>query len=80
MSKPAVGKPAKGSRLPRTNATTTFLCWNVGRRLLRENLPDGRAASGERILATLSQELPLAIEREATGLVDGPLLKTGTGL
>jgi len=39
------------------NATTTFLCWNVGRRLLRENLEAGRAAYGKRILATVSQDL-----------------------
>ena len=39
------------------NATTTLLCWNVGRRLLRESLQDGRGAYGRRILATVSQEL-----------------------
>ena len=39
------------------NATHTLLCWHVGRRLLRENLTDGRAAYGKGILATLSQEL-----------------------
>jgi predicted nuclease of restriction endonuclease-like (RecB) superfamily len=39
------------------NATHTLLCWHVGRRLLRENLHDGRAAYGKRILATLSQQL-----------------------
>ena len=39
------------------NATTTFLCWNVGRRLLRENLEAGRAAYGKQILATVSQDL-----------------------
>ena len=27
------------------NATTTFLCWNVGRRLLRENLEAGNEAT-----------------------------------
>ncbi len=39
------------------NATTTFLFWSVGRRLLRENLQAGRAAYGKQILATVSQEL-----------------------
>jgi len=39
------------------NATTTLLCWNVGRRLLRENLQGGRALYGKQILATVSQEL-----------------------
>jgi predicted nuclease of restriction endonuclease-like (RecB) superfamily len=39
------------------NASTTILCWNVGRRLLRESLQDGRGAYGRRILATVSQEL-----------------------
>ena len=39
------------------NATQTLLYWHVGRRLLKENLQDGRAAYGKRILATVSQEL-----------------------
>jgi predicted nuclease of restriction endonuclease-like (RecB) superfamily len=39
------------------NASTTILCWNVGCRLLRESLQDGRGAYGRRILATVSQEL-----------------------
>ena len=39
------------------NSTTTLLFWNVGRRLLRENLEQGRAAYGKQILATVSQEL-----------------------
>ncbi len=39
------------------NVSTTILCWNVGRRLLRESLQDGRGAYGRRILATVSQEL-----------------------
>jgi hypothetical protein len=39
------------------NATQTLLYWHVGRRLLKENLLDGRAAYGKRILATMSQEL-----------------------
>ncbi len=39
------------------NATYTQLCWQVGRRLLRENLQAGRAAYGKQILATVSQEL-----------------------
>ena len=39
------------------NATHTMLCWHVGQRLLQENLEDGRAAYGKRILVTLSQQL-----------------------
>ena len=39
------------------NATYTLLCWQIGRRLLRDNLQAGRAAYGKRILATVSQEL-----------------------
>ena len=39
------------------NATHTMLCWHVGRRLLKENLDEGRAAYGRRILVTVSREL-----------------------
>ena len=39
------------------NSTQTMLYWSVGRRLLRENLQDGRATYGKRILATVSREL-----------------------
>jgi predicted nuclease of restriction endonuclease-like (RecB) superfamily len=39
------------------NSTQTLLCWHVGRRLLKENLQEGRAAYGKRILATVSREL-----------------------
>lgn len=39
------------------NTTHTMLFWHVGRRLLKENLQDGRAAYGKRILATVSQQL-----------------------
>jgi len=39
------------------NSTYTLLCWQVGRRLLQENLQAGRAAYGKQILATVSQEL-----------------------
>ncbi len=39
------------------NSTQTMLCWYVGRRLVRENLQDGRAAYGKRILVTVSREL-----------------------
>ncbi len=39
------------------NATTTMLCWSVGRRLLRQSLQGGRAAYGKQILATVSQDL-----------------------
>lgn len=39
------------------NSTQTMLYWYVGRRLLKENLQQGRAAYGKRILVTVSQEL-----------------------
>jgi YhcG PDDEXK nuclease domain/DUF1016 N-terminal domain len=39
------------------NVTHTLLCWQVGRRLLREDLQAGRAAYGKQILATVSQTL-----------------------
>ena len=39
------------------NATQTLLYWHVGRRLLKENLLEDRAAYGKRILATVSREL-----------------------
>jgi len=39
------------------NATQALLYWHVGRCLLKENLQDGRAAYGKRIIATVSQEL-----------------------
>ncbi|MFN0149548.1 MAG: YhcG family protein [bacterium] len=39
------------------NSTYTLLCWQVGRRLLRENLEAGRADYRKQILATVSQEL-----------------------
>ena len=39
------------------NSQQTMLCWYVGRRLLRENIQEGRAAYGKRILATVSREL-----------------------
>jgi DUF1016 N-terminal domain len=39
------------------NSTYTQLCWQVGRRLLSENLQAGRAAYGKQTLATVSQEL-----------------------
>ncbi|WP_291993022.1 DUF1016 N-terminal domain-containing protein [Candidatus Accumulibacter sp. ACC003] len=39
------------------NATYTLLCWQLGRRLLRENLHGGRAAYGKQALATVSQQL-----------------------
>jgi DUF1016 N-terminal domain len=34
-----------------------MLYWHVGRRLLKENLQDARAAYGKQILATVSREL-----------------------
>jgi predicted nuclease of restriction endonuclease-like (RecB) superfamily len=39
------------------NSAQTILYWYVGRRLLKENLQEGRGAYGKRILATVSQEL-----------------------
>ena len=39
------------------NSTHTMVCWHVGRRLLKDNLQDSRAAYGKKILATLSREL-----------------------
>jgi predicted nuclease of restriction endonuclease-like (RecB) superfamily len=39
------------------NSTFTLLCWQVGRRLLRDELESGRAVYGKQILATVSQEL-----------------------
>jgi hypothetical protein len=39
------------------NSAYTLLCLQVGRRLLRENLHQGRAAYGKQILVTVSQEL-----------------------
>jgi predicted nuclease of restriction endonuclease-like (RecB) superfamily len=39
------------------NAELTILYWRIGRRLLDENLSDGRADYGRRILVTVSQQL-----------------------
>ena len=39
------------------HATQTMLCWHLGRRLLSENLQGARAAYGQQILVTVSQEL-----------------------
>ena len=39
------------------NSTHTMVCWHVGKRLLKENLQEGRAAYGKQILATVSREL-----------------------
>lgn len=42
---PQVSKTATGSATATiANATYTGLCWHIGRRLLRDNLQDGRAA------------------------------------
>jgi len=41
------------------NSTHTMVCWQVGRRILKENLQYRRAAYGKRILATVSRELTL---------------------
>ena len=39
------------------NAELTILYWRIGKRLLDENLSDGRADYGQRILVTVSQQL-----------------------
>lgn len=39
------------------NAELTMLCWRIGKRLLDENLSDGRADYGRKILVTVSQQL-----------------------
>ncbi len=39
------------------NAAQTLLYWRLGRRLVKENLQDRRAAYGKRIVATASQQL-----------------------
>jgi predicted nuclease of restriction endonuclease-like (RecB) superfamily len=39
------------------NTEQTLLYWRLGKRILSENLTEGRAEYGKRILATLSQEL-----------------------
>ena len=43
-----------------------MLCWHVGRRLLMENLQNGRAAYGKQILATVSRELTAEFGRGFT--------------
>ena len=48
------------------NSTTTLLCWHLGQRLLRDNLQDGRAEYGKRILATVSRELTAEFGRGFT--------------
>jgi len=48
------------------NSTQTLLCWHVGRRLLRDNLQDGRAEYGKRILATVAQQLTAEFGRGFT--------------
>lgn len=39
------------------NAGLTITYWQIGKRLLTENLTDGRGEYGQKILATLSAEL-----------------------
>ncbi len=51
------GRSARQRIATVANSTHTLLCWELGRRILRENLEDGRAAYGKRILANVSQEL-----------------------
>ena len=39
------------------NSTQVLVYWHIGQRLLKENLQDGRAEYGKKILATVSREL-----------------------
>lgn len=39
------------------NAGLTIAYWRIGKRLLAENLTDGRGAYGQKILASLAQQL-----------------------
>ena len=39
------------------NAGLTIAYWRIGKRLLRENLTDGRGEYGQKILASLAQQL-----------------------
>ncbi|MBI5364445.1 MAG: DUF1016 domain-containing protein [Planctomycetes bacterium] len=39
------------------NSTYSLLCWQIGKRLLEQKLKQGRGAYGQRILATVSQQL-----------------------
>jgi hypothetical protein len=48
------------------NSTTTLLYWHLGHRLLKENLEDGRAEYGKKILATVSRELTAEFGRGFT--------------
>lgn len=41
------------------NAGLTIAYWRIGKRLLRENLTDGRGEYGQKILASLAQQLEL---------------------
>lgn len=45
------------SKATAANVEQTLLYWRLGKRILTENLTEGRAEYGKRILATLSQEL-----------------------
>jgi len=53
----AIGRDGSPSRPSSENPTTTLLYWHLGRRLLSENLQEGRAEYGKQILATMSREL-----------------------
>ena len=48
------------------NSTGTMLYWHLGRRLLTENLQEGRAEYGKQILATVSRELTAEFGRGFT--------------
>lgn len=39
------------------NCALTLTCWRIGKRLLADNLTDGRADYGQRILVSLAQDL-----------------------
>ena len=57
------------------NSAYTLLCWQVGSRLLRENLQQGRAAYGKQILATVSQELTAEFGAGFSGPRLSPLVR-----
>jgi hypothetical protein len=48
---------ARGQVARAANVGLTLAYWRIGQRLLAENLIDGRGEYGQRILATLLQEL-----------------------
>lgn len=53
----ALIEDARGQVARAANAALTLTYWRIGKRLLAENLTDGRGEYGRQILATLAQEL-----------------------